>query len=317
MNRLGIVGTMVWDTIHGRGDSMRPIEEWGGIAYALAALEVSLPPGWELVPLIKVGRDLADRANGFLVTLTKRAGAARFIEVDEPNNRVTIRYADATRRAERLSGGVPPWRWPELGPLIRDLDAIYVNFISGFEMSLETAQQLRHGFDGPIYADLHSLLLGVTSEGLRVPQRLPDIAGWLACFDAVQMNEDELRLMGDAPMEVAATAIRNGVQLLVVTLEARGTVYFASRGSSFLAARQHHSAPGQPITTERIAAPTADPVDPTGCGDVFGGAMVGHLLRGAAVPDAVRAANNLAARNVQYRGATSLHYHLRGEIVPQ
>lgn len=317
MNRLGIVGTMVWDTIHGRGDSRQPVEEWGGIAYALAALEVSLPPDWELVPLIKVGRDLADRANAFLVTLTRRAGAARFIEVDEPNNRVTIRYADISRRAEQLSGGVPPWRWDELGPLVRDLDAIYVNFISGFEMTLETAQQLRHGFDGPIYADLHSLLLGVTSDGTRVPQRLPNVATWLACFDAVQMNEDELRLIGNDPMEVAATAMRHGVQLLVITLEARGSVYFTTRGSTFADARRHRSVHGQPITTERVATPTTEPIDPTGCGDVFGGAMVGHLLRGTPIPDAVRAANTLAARNVRYRGATSLHHHLRGEIVPR
>jgi hypothetical protein len=126
VKRLGIVGTMVWDTIHGRGDRLEPVEEWGGIAYALAALEVALPTDWAMVPLIKVGRDLATRANAFLATLTKRAGAARFIEVQAANNRVTIRYADAVRRAERLSGGVPPWQWPELGPLIRDLDAIYV-----------------------------------------------------------------------------------------------------------------------------------------------------------------------------------------------
>ena len=53
---------MVWDTIYGRGDSEHPIEEWGGIAYALAALEVALPVDWEIVPLIKVGRDLAAKA---------------------------------------------------------------------------------------------------------------------------------------------------------------------------------------------------------------------------------------------------------------
>ena len=81
MKRLGVVGTMVWDTIHGRGDSAEPIEEWGGIAYALAALEASLPSDWEMVPLIKVGHDLASRANDFLAALTKRSGAGRFIEV--------------------------------------------------------------------------------------------------------------------------------------------------------------------------------------------------------------------------------------------
>ena len=38
MPRLGVLGTMVWDTIHARDPGRdAPIEEWGGIAYALAA----------------------------------------------------------------------------------------------------------------------------------------------------------------------------------------------------------------------------------------------------------------------------------------
>ena len=75
-----------------------------------------------------------------------------------PNNRVVLRYQSAERRCERMTGGVPGWTWAELGPMVRDLDALYVNFISGFEMELGTAQALRQGFRGPIYADLHSLL---------------------------------------------------------------------------------------------------------------------------------------------------------------
>jgi hypothetical protein len=308
---------MVWDTIHGRGDSAEPIEEWGGIAYALAALEVSLPSDWEMVPLIKVGRDLAGRANDFLAALTKRSGAGRFIEVHEANNRVTIRYVDAVRRAERLSGGVPPWQWPELGPLIRDIDAIYVNFISGFEMGLDTAQHLRHGFHGPMYADLHSLMLGVTRDGLRVPRRVPDVAEWFACFDAVQMNEDELHLIGDDPLAVAATAMQQGVRLLVVTLGDQGSVYFAAGDADAWGTRPSTDRSGQPIVTARIPAPTVDVVDPTGCGDVFGGTMIGRLVAGEPAAEAIATANGLAARNVQYRGATNLHRHLRGELVPE
>ena len=38
---------------------------------------------------------------------------------------------------------------------------------------------------------------------------------------------------------------------------------------------------------------------------------------GAEVESGVRRANAAAARNVQYRGATGLQYHLRGEIVPR
>jgi hypothetical protein len=306
---------MVWDTIH-RDTEPDPVEEWGGIAYALAALEANLPPDWELVPLIKVGRDLAPQANRFLESLTRRSSAARFIEVPEPNNRVTLRYEALERTAEQLSGGVPAWQWPELGPMVRDLDALYVNFISGFEASLETVRQLRHGFGGAIYADLHSLFLGVAREGLRVPQPLGDVAEWFACFDVVQLNEDELRLIGRDPLEVAATAFQNGVHLLVVTLADQGAVYFAVPTFEFL---RGTNAPGtgRPIRTARIEAKRVEARDPTGCGDVFGGALVAQLVRGAQVEDAIRAANTAAARNVQYRGATNLHYHLRGEIVPQ
>ena len=60
--------------------------------------------------------------------------------------------------------------------MVRDLDALYVNFISGFELCLGTAQALRQGFRGPIYADLHSLFLGMQHDGIRVLQPLPDAA---------------------------------------------------------------------------------------------------------------------------------------------
>src|SRR5256885_8989141 len=40
----------------------------------------------------------------------------------------------------------PPWTWPELGPQVTDLDALYLNFISGCEMAVGTAQLLRRAF---------------------------------------------------------------------------------------------------------------------------------------------------------------------------
>src|SRR5258705_381462 len=183
LKRLGVIGSMVWDTIHGRDPAQPAVQEWGGISYALSALDATLSDQWEIVPLIKVGRDLAPKANDFLRTLRRTPRAARFIEVPEPNNRVTLRYESAERRCEQMSGGVPGWTWPELGPLVRDIDALYVNFISGYEMNLETAQLLRRGFPRFVYADLHSLFLGKEPNGMRVPRPLPDAPPWFACFD--------------------------------------------------------------------------------------------------------------------------------------
>jgi len=37
---------MVWDTIHGRDPAQAAVQEWGGISYALAALDATLPEDW-------------------------------------------------------------------------------------------------------------------------------------------------------------------------------------------------------------------------------------------------------------------------------
>ena len=315
MKRLGVIGTMVWDTIYRRPGPEEAIEEWGGIAYSLVALDAVIPAGWELVPLIKVGRDLAPRAARFLAELAHRSPGARFVEVPEPNNRVTLHYESSARRTECLTGGVPGWSWNELGLMVRDLDALYLNFISGFELTLETAHHLRRGFAGPIYADLHSLFLGVAHGGLRVPQPLADPAGWFSCFDLVQVNQDEMDRMGPDPMAVAATALGAGVRVLVVTLGPRGAVYF-TRDRAPLNARREVPAFG-PIQTARVAAPVvvADlDSDPTGCGDAFGATLFARLLSGAGIEPAIQDANGCAARNATCRGATGLLHHLRGGI---
>jgi hypothetical protein len=313
MPRVGVIGSLVWDEIHGRDPLAPPVEEWGGIAYALAALDASLPDDWEVVPLIKVGRDLAPRAATLLGTLTRLVPGGRCVEVPVANNRVVLRYESTERRCERMSGGVPAWTWPELGPLVGDLDAIYCNFISGFELPLGTAEALRHGFAGPIFGDFHSLLLGTEPDGIRRLQPLAGAATWFGCFDAVQLNEDEMRQLGPDPMAVAVEALAAGVSLLVVTLGAHGAAYVARPGFTTLAART--AATGATIRTERVEAVAVEAIDPTGCGDVFGATCFARLLAGDRLEVALAGASRAAARNATFRGATGLAHHLRGRLV--
>lgn len=326
MPRVGVIGALVWDEIHGRDPLAPPTEEWGGIAYALAGMDAALPPDWELVPLIKVGHDLAPEAARFLATLDRAAPTARCIEVPVANNRVTLRYQSAERRCERMSGGVPSWTWPELGPLVADLDALYVNFISGFEMCLGTAEALRHGFNGPIYADLHSLFLGMGADGMRVLRPLLNAPTWFSFFDCVQLNEEEMQQLGGDPLVIATDALGTGVALLNVTMGPRGVVYVARGGvdqlRDIMATRTvvPHATPrpANPSVTVRsglIAPPAVDATDPTGCGDVFGATCFARLLAGDNVTEALMAANRAAARNATFRGAGGLPRHLRGALV--
>src|SRR5678815_3347898 len=79
--RVGVIGNFVWDVIHGRDPRDAPVEEWGGITYALGALDAALPPDWEFVPILKVGSDLAQSAREFVANLDRAAPDAAPIEV--------------------------------------------------------------------------------------------------------------------------------------------------------------------------------------------------------------------------------------------
>ena len=325
--RVGVIGTFVWDVIHGRDARTVPVEEWGGITYSLSGLDAALPDDWEIVPIMKVGSDLAARARGFLRSLRRIAPDAALVEVPLPGHRVELRYYDEERRTEVLTGGIPAWSWLALKPLLDEarLDALYINFLSGWELDLETAQLVRQHFRGPIHCDLHMMAMAVQPDGLRTPRPIPNVAEWCGCFDFLQMNEDELASAAPDAMSLAATALAAGVSCLLITLGKRGAVYFAapgfericdlpSRGGLSTAPRGGRGIPGAARSALVPAVPVETPGDPTGCGDVWGATYFSRLVAGDKLSDAMTAAALAAARNVGHRGATGLAAHLRGEL---
>jgi sugar/nucleoside kinase (ribokinase family) len=320
--RIGVLGTLVWDTIHQRDGRSVPSEEWGGVAYALSAMSAVLPEGWEIVPILKVGKDLSEGALRYLRSLPGVELETGVRVVPEANNRVELRYHDAERRTERLSGGVPPWSWPELAPLVRTCDALYVNFISGFEMELDAARALRASYEGPTYADLHSLFLGIEGQGIRVPRELPSWGAWLRCFDAVQMNETEFELLGRAwgdPWQLAADLVGPELKLIAVTLGGRGAAYVRAPGfdpdPASWPRRRHGLGTAGAVESARVPL-QGDFVegDTTGCGDVWGATFFTSLLSGVDLAGAMAGANAAARRNVAHRGAAGLHHHLQGRV---
>jgi hypothetical protein len=314
VKRLGILGTFVWDTIWTLADQAagRPLESWGGVSFSMASAAATRPEGWEIVPIAHVGADLIDGVHGFLDTLGGIGSRDAIVPVDQPNNRVELVYTDAANRGETMRGGVPGWTWDELAPHLEGLDALYVNFLSGWEMDLRTAQCLRE-FPGPVYADLHSLFLGPPrADGPREPRRLPRWRDWLRCFDAVQMNEDEYALLTGLSLERGRwpeSLSGYGLRACFVTMGGQGAAYAADR-----------TFPGDGgdgiIDFGHVPAQPCLPGDPTGCGDAWGAAAFCGLLAGMAAPRSVERANAVAAAKLRHRGGTGLYEHLcahRGE----
>jgi sugar/nucleoside kinase (ribokinase family) len=318
--RIGVIGSFVWDVIYGRDPRSLPVEEWGGIAYTLSGLDAALSDDWEIVPLVKVGDDLAVRAGEFASRLEHIAPDAAVIEVPYPNSRVELRYVSDERRTEVLTGGAPAWSWLGLKPVLEAarLDALLINFLTGWELDLETMRLIRQHFRGPIYCDLHMLAWAVQPTGLRTLRPLPNVREWCECFDFLQVNEEEMTMLAPDSMTLAATALHAGVRSLVVTMGKRGAVYFAApdfdRIDDMRASRPLGASLG-PVRTALVDAQVADQGgDPTGCGDVWGATYFSRLLAGDNLNDAMLAAHRAAARNVSHRGATGLANHLRGKL---
>src|SRR5690606_775186 len=276
LRRLGVLGTFVWDTIWHPGSGGRPVEQWGGIAYSLAAMTAACPPGWQVEPLAKIGSDLADEVDHFLDSLDC-LGSRRGIRVtSRENNRVELRYLDTAERTERLSGGVDGWTAEELLPVVAGLDALYLNFISGFELDFEAATRLRRETAIPLYADLHSLFLGPPGSGPRQPQPLARWQEWFQSFDVVQLNEHEFSLLGYRADQLP--------DLLEQLTGPHPAIILVTRGSepAVTATRSSWTAPGaideavlEPNRIFEVRPPPAPPeADPTGCGDVWGATVL-------------------------------------------
>src|SRR5215218_8625832 len=115
----------------------------------------------------------------------------------------------------------------------------------------------------------------VAPSGLRELHPMPNVGEWCACFDLLQVNEDEMSMMAPDPLALAATAIARGVRCLAVTMGSRGAVYFAAPGFDALQDLRTPRPFGTdvaPIRTALVPVESASQTsgDPTGCGDVWG-----------------------------------------------
>ncbi len=307
-----MLGTFVWDRIHTPGAGESPHEDWGGLTYSLEAFEAARDDEWVCRPIAKVGSDLFEPLCARISDIDGIASLVALMNVPEPNNRVDLFYHDAADRCERLQGGVPGWTWAELAPLVAECDALYVNFIAGWELDLSAVRKLREEFDGPIFCDIHSLLLGADHSGMRVRRELRDWQEWSACFDLVQGNKDEIRIVTggiEDPVAGVRSLVESGAAAAFSTLGPDGAAWAAAAGSPWL---------GTPtVTSEPVSGHSALPaqpppvVDATGCGDVWGAVCFTSLLAGQTAPAAVERANWFGAATAGRRGTAGLGESLR------
>jgi sugar/nucleoside kinase (ribokinase family) len=137
----------------------------------------------------------------------------------------------------------------------------------------------------------------VRTDGVREPSPLEDRATWLGAFDFVQVNEDELAVLGRGytRSERLADLLGDGPDTVFLTLGSDGAEWMTGSGPR---GESRHGA----LSVEE----PVEEADPTGCGDVWGITCFAALLGGAGVAEAVSGANRLAAAAAAGRGTRGL-----------
>jgi sugar/nucleoside kinase (ribokinase family) len=295
MMRVGVVGNVNRDTITAADGQISG--GLGGVLYTLLALS-RLWPDAEIWPLTRVGGDVSPEVQRLLAACGMSCTPG-LLSSPLPNYHCHLSYGANGDKVERLLGSLPPLMWEEIEPLVGRLDALLVNFITGHEIEVDALSRLRQRTAGPVVMDLHSLLLGTRPEGTRYLRRPDGWERWVEQSSLLQMNVSEACTIAGTPAletrELAAVAqslLKLGPQMVVITRGASGA----------LAVNQAH--PGQ-VFVEPAWGET-DPVDTTGCGDVFLAALATGAARSLAPQQLLRSACRAAGEASRLRGVAAL-----------
>ncbi|WP_433266828.1 ribokinase [Actinosynnema sp. CS-041913] len=171
---------------------------------------------------------------------------------------------------------------------VSDVDGVEWDGVTVLACSLEV----------PLGTVAHALAVAA-SRGVRPVLNLSPVVGVpasvLGLLDPLIVNEHEARaLLGSAGS--FAGLLDLGPRSAVVTLGSRGAVVVTPSGVS------------------SVSAPSVTPVDTTGAGDAFAGALVAGLDRGESLVSAAGFAARVAATSVTRPGAQP-SYPLPGEVL--
>ena len=289
--RIALLGTINRDTIH-TADGVTT-ESYGGLLYSILALAEIASSDLSIYPVCNVGFDMEDVVREKLAPYPHvKFDGIQFVSGKNPH--CVIDYDTEGRKQETLHNDVPQISFAQIEPFL-DCDAICFNFITGMELALETAQQVRQSATGLLLMDVHSLTLGMDENRRRFWRVPPQWEQWVGCVDVLQMNEQEGALLADetldnedATLRFAHKVLSLGPSSLMLTRNECGSeTIFQDDG----------------VVIDRFdPVPAGEPCDETGCGDTFLMGYTWAFLQTGDRAVASRFANRVAGINVCLRG---------------
>ncbi len=298
MKKIGIIGAPCIDEIVSPSGEVTGFS-LGGILYSYAILE-RIAREKNLDVIYYPFTIIAERDLEFLEPFFTKLEHFDFSHTprskDATTNRVQLIYEDEGKRKEVCSVILPEVTPEHLATdVLSSLDGLFVNMISGYDVSLTTMEWLRTVTTGHIHLDVHALTLGKLSESSRRFAPVTDWQRWALAVNSVQLNEKEALYFppaGSAPYVSQLRQLDNdGIERTVIlTRGEKDTI-----GYNITQSEKHI------IPTEKVAT-----IDTTGSGDVFGAVYLLEHVLGVSTADAIKSANYWAGRNTVMKGVFEL-----------
>lgn len=269
MKRIGIIGAPCIDEIIAP-DRVLAERALGGALYSYAAMErfaAKHQLDVEFIPMTFISepdKPLLDP----LYSQLARFNFSYAPHTSEQTNRVQLVYYDDINRTEHCPHILPQLTAEHLPPdLLASLDGLFVNMISGFDLSIETMQHIRMSTKALVHLDVHALVLGELSTNPATPRAMRGVQKWrewVIGADSVQLNEREADWLG-APEIASEKELLREIKSL-----------YKQFGSprSVIVTRGKRGATLFDFASEQIWDKMPEPVEvrnTTGSGDVFGG----------------------------------------------
>ncbi len=244
---------------------------FGGITYTVVAL-AKLLPKYQILPVTYIGDQEKEKFINFLSQFQNINLDG--IKISENSNTNTLRYVDIGSRVERFKKGTPGLSFMDVYPFLDDVDAVYVNYIKNDDFSVQDLRSLSSFLrEGMIYIDIHSLIRQVNEDGIFRPTYFQGWQSIVQYADFIQLNEEEAHFFTGFKFEtiddlknLVAMILISGPKGVSVTLGEKGVLAGVRSGGT--------------VKIEEVPAEEVDARDPTGCGDVYGAAVLRKILEG-------------------------------------
>jgi len=269
----------------------------GGIAYNVCTLATLLEDKAQIYPVCNVG---ADRYFQFVKFFSRFSNLKLdgIKIVPQKHNTCWMYYDKLQNREEYLEGKAPALDFKQLKPFLKS-DAILINFISGWDMNLETLKKARRHFKGLILLDIHSLTLGIDKNNKRFLRQPENWKAYVQCCDILQMNRTELETVLNKKLKTAdlkleaKNILKLGPKIFLLTLSKDGAIVGWMKGNQ--------------VSVKKIAGlPIRKVMDNIGCGDVFGAGFLASFQLNKDVVKSAELANHLASEKCKFTGVAKL-----------